>query len=260
MSSSSPAAEVEKNGTAVEAPKSPAPPAADEGDEYGLNFHNADSVVIVDPEKLEWRSSGPAAKVERKRFFRNGPWESGRVTSLVRYRPNASFPLHPHPEGEEILVLDGVFKDLRGDHTSGTFLLNPEGFEHQPSTDEGGNLIFVRLRQYPGSSRPQKAIQTAELPWDSEGKKILYAAGEGGTDTQFLWKVPASALLAPVEGGREIFVVNGSFVSEFGNHPIRSWIRLPSDTGLRVEGASEDAVALVREGAEACWRLPFQSL
>ena len=85
-------------------------------------------------------------QVERKRCFRAGPQESGSVSSVVRYLPNAAFPSHAHPQGEEIFVLDGTFSDQRGDHKKGVFLLNPEGFSHAPSSVEG-NKIFVRLRQ-----------------------------------------------------------------------------------------------------------------
>ena len=73
--------------------------SADNGDEKGLHLDDANSILLIDPAEQEWKSSGPAAKVERKRFFRNGPPESGRVTSLVKYRPRASFPEHPHPQG-----------------------------------------------------------------------------------------------------------------------------------------------------------------
>ena len=50
--------------------------------------------------------------------FFAGPPEAGRVTSVVRYEPGSRFPSHPHPDGEEILVLDGVFSDESGDFGS----------------------------------------------------------------------------------------------------------------------------------------------
>ena len=106
---------------------------ADDGSEFGLNENR--ETLLLQPSATEWRASGPSALVERKRFFRLGPHESGRVTSLVRYRPNAEFPKHPHPQGEEIFVLEGKFVDWRGEHSPGTFLLNPEGFEHAPKVN-----------------------------------------------------------------------------------------------------------------------------
>ena len=165
-------------------------------------------------------------------------------------------------------MLRGVFSDWRGDHTAGAFLLNPEGFEHAPSTDEGGNEVFVRLRQYPGQARPQVAIDTNAMPWDASGRKVLYAAdpSRGWTDTQYLqrWKggeAPVS-LEAPA-GGMELFVVRGAFDSvgllepgQRERHAEHSWLRLPEGTALELAGAEgeRDVVLLVKEGAEPSWR------
>ena len=52
--------------------------SADSGDEKGLNINNINNILLIDSQKEEWKSSGPSAKVERKRFFRNGPPESGK--------------------------------------------------------------------------------------------------------------------------------------------------------------------------------------
>ena len=126
------------------------------------------SRVLMRTSEMDWVKSGPSATVERKRCFRAGGQESGSVTSIVRYLPGAAFPMHPHPEGEEIFVLEGTFSDSRGDHGPGVFLLNPEGFEHAPSSTEG-NLILVRLRQYPnaieGKIRSQVAFDSNSVPW-----------------------------------------------------------------------------------------------
>ena len=114
---------------------------------------------------MEWTAS-PSATVWRKRLHRVGPAESGQVTSVVRYAPGAEFHAHGHPEGEEILVLDGVFSDEHGDWPAGTYLLNPEGFRHAPFSKDGC-LLFVKLRQYAGKGRHHVALQTDDLPWTS---------------------------------------------------------------------------------------------
>uniref|UniRef100_A0A7S1TVK8 ChrR-like cupin domain-containing protein n=1 Tax=Phaeomonas parva TaxID=124430 RepID=A0A7S1TVK8_9STRA len=248
------------NGTPEASPKR-AKVSADDGDEHGLNFEPLGDALLVDTEALEWRSSGPAAKVERKRVFRNGPPESGRVTSMVRYRPNAAFPRHPHPQGEEIFVLEGLFKDERGDHGPGTWLLNPEGFEHEPSTDEGGNLIFVRLRQYPGFERRQLALDTNAMAWDPNGRKVLAAQPEF-VDTQYLERFRGAppARLAPA-GGLELFVVSGSFESNHGVHGTHSWCRLRAGVPLepRALPDGEEAILLVKENGEPSWLPPLEA-
>ena len=56
--------------------------------------------------------------------------------------------------------MSGVFSDEHGDYPAGSYLLNPEGFSHAPFSD-GGCVLFVKLRQYPGLNRTQIMIDTA---------------------------------------------------------------------------------------------------
>ena len=73
-----------------------------------LNMNFAERVVI-DTTTLPWQPS-PMAGVQRKPLSRSGA-ESGHATSLVCYAAGSNFRSHPHPGGEEILVLDGVFSE-----------------------------------------------------------------------------------------------------------------------------------------------------
>src|SRR5678816_1798947 len=120
--------------------------------------------AVVDTTPMEW-SPSPSASVWRKRVHRVGPVESGQVTSVVRYDPGSRFPAHDHPEGEEILVLEGVFSDEHGNWPAGTFLLNPEGFRHAPFS-EPGCVLFVKLRQFPGRERRHVVLDTSKVPWE----------------------------------------------------------------------------------------------
>ncbi len=83
--------------------------------------------AVADTTQMEWAPS-PSGSVWRKRVHLVGAPESGQVTSVVRYEPNSNFPLHDHPEGEEILVLEGLFSDEHGDWPAGTFL--PQAASH----------------------------------------------------------------------------------------------------------------------------------
>lgn len=49
--------------------------------------------------------------VSRKMLERSGGEVVWRGTSVVRYEPDSYFDWHPHPRGEEYLVLEGVFSD-----------------------------------------------------------------------------------------------------------------------------------------------------
>jgi anti-sigma factor ChrR (cupin superfamily) len=68
----------------------------------------------------------------------------GVSTALVRWAPETRFNTHTHPGGEEVLVLDGVFRDEDGDYSTGTWLRNPRGSRHTPFTGPEGALIYVK--------------------------------------------------------------------------------------------------------------------
>lgn len=106
---------------------------------------------IIHTDEMDW-SASPSPGVWRKRLERVGPPEAGRVRSVVRYDAGSAFSEHPHPDEEEILVLEGVFSDHSGDYPAGSYLLNPEGFAHAPFSEPGCTL-FVKLKQYPGLGR-----------------------------------------------------------------------------------------------------------
>src|SRR5690349_17117374 len=121
--------------------------------------------VAVDTAAMQWTPS-PSRTVWRKRVHLVGPAEAGQVTSVVRYEPGSKFHAHDHPDGEEILVLEGVFSDEHGDWPAGTYLLNPEGFRHAPFSREGC-VLFVKLRQYPSRTREHVAVVTRNVPWQA---------------------------------------------------------------------------------------------
>lgn len=69
----------------------------------------------------------------------------GVSTALVRWAPNTQFNMHTHPGGEEILVLDGVFRDEDGVYPAGSWLRNPRWSRHTPYTGAEGALIYVKV-------------------------------------------------------------------------------------------------------------------
>jgi anti-sigma factor ChrR (cupin superfamily) len=69
----------------------------------------------------------------------------GVSTALVRWAPNTRFTSHTHPGGEEIVVLDGVFRDEQGHYPTGTWLRSPRWSRHTPWTESEGALIYVKV-------------------------------------------------------------------------------------------------------------------
>lgn len=190
--------------------------------------------VVIHTNAMEWQSS-PSPTVWRKRLHHSGAAETGPVTSVVRYDSGSAFPPHEHPDGEEIFVLEGVFSDEAGDYPAGTHILNPEGFSHTPHSDEGC-VIFVKLRQYAGTDRPQLRSDTNTLAFEPRGKSgisemPLYA--QDGYDGRTSLIRFAPGIQGPRHGhpwGEEVFILEGTLEDEFGVYPPGTWIRSPIDS------------------------------
>jgi len=187
--------------------------------------------VSVATASMPW-SPSPSPSVWRKRVHRVGPQESGQVTSIVRYDAGSEFPAHEHPDGEEILVLEGVFTDDRGDWPAGTYLLNPEGYRHAPSSRDGC-VLFVKLRQFPGLDRARVALDTNAIAWqpgDAPGVEIkrLYSQ-PGYLDSMALerWSPGGGPGARDYAEGVEILVLEGEFRDESGRFEAGTWLRLP---------------------------------
>lgn len=207
--------------------------------------------VSVDTQAQEWVPS-PGGEVLRKRLHRVGPAESGQVTSIVRYEPGARFPSHSHPQGEEILVLEGVFSDEHGDWPAGTYLLNPEGFEHAPFSEQGC-LLFVKLRQFPGADRQHVVVQTNNEPWlPSVRKNVTWKklyAQEAFADFMRIeaWDTPSALGRINFPQGAELLVLKGYFHDSLGDYTQHSWLRIPP--GGSLEPLSADYCELyIKEG------------
>lgn len=154
------------------------------------------------------------------------------VTMLTRFDPGGFFPLHGHPGGEEILVLEGNFIDETGVHPPGTYMLNPEGFIHRPYSDEGC-LTFVKLRQHGGKTRQQVRTNIFNDSWQP-GRippiQVQPAYEQAGFSEKVWFErwLPGTQLLDVVETDiKEIFLVEGSWSDELGSYPTGSWLRYP---------------------------------
>jgi anti-sigma factor ChrR (cupin superfamily) len=213
--------------------------------------------VAVDTASMDWTPS-PSGTVWRKRVHLVGPVESGQVTSVVRYEPDSTFHGHDHPDGEEILVLDGTFCDEHGDWPTGTYLLNPEGFRHSPFSRDGCTL-FVKLRQFPGRTRAHVATRTADLPWQPTARagvtvRPLYSqAGFSDSMRNERWAGGAELGRIGYPGGAELFVLDGSFADEGGTLARGAWLRLPPGAAHSPSTAA-GCVVYIKEGGFAYLR------
>lgn len=209
---------------------------------------NADfsKTVVVDTAAMPWQAS-PATGVWRKRLELRGAEESGRVTSIVRYDPDSRFPSHGHPGGEEILVLEGIFADEHGEYPAGTYLLNPDGFHHAPRSD-GGCVLLVKLRQYPGRGRGHRVVESSCAEWqasETPGREVLplYEDSAYPECMRLVRLAPGTRLAAHDHpGGEEVYVISGTLADDEGTYAQGSWLRFPD--GSRHQPFSDEGCTL----------------
>jgi quercetin dioxygenase-like cupin family protein len=58
-------------------------------------------------------------------------------TMLLRFEAGATYPLHNHPAGEEIFVIEGDIKVGKDEMTAGDYLYTAPGNIHRVSTKDG---------------------------------------------------------------------------------------------------------------------------
>lgn len=196
----------------------------------GVDQVNADfSVrVVIDTQKLPWIPS-PQTGVERRLLDRIGG-EVARATSIVRYAPNSAFPAHTHGMGEEFLVLDGVFADEHGDYPAGTYVRNPPGTSHIPSSKDGCTIL-VKLRQMTPEGETPVVIHTNGLAAanDNGGQAVLLYKHPDGDETVTFERLASGVEQSKenCEGGEEIYVISGTIGDHLGNYGAGTWIRNP---------------------------------
>lgn len=191
--------------------------------------------VIVHAAKQAWVAS-PAPGVERRRLFRVGE-EKARATSIVRYAPGSTFAPHTHGGGEEIVVLEGVFQDERGDYPAGAYVRNPPGSSHVPASEDGCT-IFVRLWQF----RADDHAQIVRRP--GEGRRLAPRAGAVSARRLFVdvqedvrietWSAGERVTVENPQG-LEFLVLTGRLSVGGETLEPQSWGRLPAGAPLDAE-------------------------
>jgi len=205
--------------------------------------------VAVHAARLRWTAS-PMPGVERRMLDRIGD-EVARATSLVRYAANSRFSPHVHDEGEEFLVLEGVFQDEHGDYPAGTYVRNPPQSRHTPAS-ETGCVIFVKLRQFDPADRTEVRLDTSKMPMHGvkrrrgvEAMRLFHDARE---DVRLeRWAGNSEVALEPA-GGIEILVLEGSFTESGETFSEQSWLRLPVRGRLAARAGPQGCRIWVKEG------------
>lgn len=183
--------------------------------------------IVINTLQQDWVAS-PMAGVWRKPLAREDA-ERGHATSIVRYDPGARFSAHDHPQGEEILVLEGIFSDETGDYPAGTYFRNPEGFRHAPFSEEGC-VLLVKLHQFQTSDTQHVVIDTTKAAFQpgQNNLQVLPLHAHGAEQVALVkWPAGESFQAHRHLGGEEIYVISGEFKDEHGSYPAGTWIRSP---------------------------------
>lgn len=183
--------------------------------------------LVIETADMPWQPS-PAQGVWRKPLEREDK-ESGHTTSIVRYDAGSTFKPHPHPMGEEIFVLEGVFSDEFGDYPAGTYIRNPPNSVHAPFSKEGC-VIFVKLNQFDEQDTETVRVNTLDTQWQQgQGNLQVMPLHSHAHEHTALVKWPEGEQFVPHKhfGGEEILVLSGEFIDEQGRYPKGTWLRSP---------------------------------
>jgi hypothetical protein len=184
--------------------------------------------VFMDTDKIDWIAS-PMSGVFRKPLAREEA-ERGHATSLVQYEAGSVFRPHPHPLGEEILVLSGIFSDEKGDFKAGSYFRNPPGSSHAPHS-HNGCFLLVKLHQFQTSDLNQVYIDTPTI-WSSTTSEILPLYEFGAERVWFVRIQNGEDILSELDlpACVELFIISGQ--AEYGDLQMSSgaWLREPRFT------------------------------
>jgi quercetin dioxygenase-like cupin family protein len=203
--------------------------------------------AAVHAPRMDWTPS-PVAGVDRRMLFRIGE-EKARATSIVRYAANSHFHRHDHPGGEEILVLEGAFRDEQGVYPPGAYLRNPPGSSHAPGSDKGC-LLLVKLWQFRKDDKQRIALRPGEGRCEREADGatsfVLY---ENPSEQVRIMTWPANAAMEMANpDGLELLVLAGSFREADETFERLSWLRLPAGLALRARAGADGARLWLKAG------------
>ena len=72
--------------------------------------------------------------------------DTGHVAVMTKMEPGSSYPRHRHKGAEELLILQGGFRDEHGEYRTGEFCRFEDGSAHHPvALDEGEDCVFFAI-------------------------------------------------------------------------------------------------------------------
>lgn len=214
----------------------------------GFNSDLSIRVVIVESEE-KWISS-PSDGVNRIYLDRADFTEYTSATSIVKFDRSSRFLAHDHKNGEEFLVLDGIFSDEYGDYHKGTYVRNPHGSCHSPFSKDGCK-IFVKLRQFQKGDAARVVKNTSDQ-WEIHNEEVDFLKlHQFKNEIVYLAKFkPYSEVKLPFKnnGGEEILILSGELCDSRNTFSAVTWIRDPKSCFERASAGSNGLCIFVKSG------------
>ncbi len=83
----------------------------------------------MDLDAIPWRTTRyPGVRVH----FYSHDKATGRTVALIAMAPGCGYPRHRHQGPEEVLVVQGGYRDELGEYRAGTFVRYDDGTVHSP--------------------------------------------------------------------------------------------------------------------------------
>lgn len=154
----------------------------------------------------------------------------GRATGVLKYAPGSVLSPPASSLGEEIIVLEGVLADERGDYATGAYLRNPPDVQRMLRSD-AGCVLFVKRYGFDQSDTGVVRLDTAKISWLPglvAGLSVMPLHQHQHEHAALVrWQPETYFQPHGHFGGEEILVLSGVFEDEFGCYPANTWIRSP---------------------------------
>ena len=214
----------------------------------GFNSDLSARIVIIESQE-KWRSS-PSDGVKRIYLDRADYTEYTSATSIVKFDRRSRFLAHDHKNGEEFLVLDGIFSDEYGDYHKGTYVRNPHGSCHSPYSKDGCK-IFVKLRQFQKGDTA-RVVKSMSEPWKIYNEEVDFLKlHQFKTEIAYLAKFkPYSEVKMPFKNnnGEEILILSGNLCDSMNNFSAVTWIRDPKSCFEHASAGAHGLCIFVKSG------------
>lgn len=176
-----------------------------------------------------------------KVFFNQSTWTPSPLKGVSRKMLER--------DGEEFLVLEGIFADEHGDYPVGTYKRNPVGTEHAPRIKDGC-MIIVKLGQFQDGDAHDVEINTANQAFiqDQNRTAVQYQLLHSfKQETVRLERWARNSYIALENtGGIEMLVVNGEFNHQGEVYGKCDWLRLPIGEALDITTAFSECTVWIK--------------